>query len=627
MNYLIDFATTLSDADINAYLAANNMTSVKAYTTFKNVHLVSSEVEPKVDSSVLKVNSDDGNDIKLLDFDITVTQPKSEELDIQVHDDKDWWKVVSLNDVDLSKPTYTQERRGFGSVVYIMDSGIEATHPDFTNAKVTLLHSFTTDFTDTKGHGTALASLVAGDTCGLTRAEIKVVKVFDINTATKQSDLLSALDAIAVDYNSNGLPPSVLNLSWSIARNIYVDSKIQELIDLGIFVVAAAGNSGTAIGDVTPAAIPDVLTIGSFGQSLTPSDFSDYTGSAISVTVSTTNSGALDGWAPGEKIWAAVLKGTYAFIAGTSASSAIASGAIAHNLSVYVDSNGNTPSVYTNHSARKDYFAGVLSTSNITMDDNTMYRMMCLGRKDVLNLSDPKYALSENLIASYLQSVAIVSPTIRIISESGKPYYSDVLVNAPITRITGPDLPSYVTIDETGLMTITSPTITDPYEQLPSLSLTTYSASGATQNISVMLFVFRDGVTLGNISTLVPTTDPVVNAVLLANTCLTNGYCGVDDCYLEGPFACVGGGKFGCYCQYGSDERVKDNILLEDTIDGLNIYSYNYIWDKHRRLSGVMAQELIGTVHEKAVVNTESGYFKVDYNRLPSNVKFRIFGK
>ena len=66
-----------------------------------------------------------------------------------------------------------------------------------------------------------------------------------------------------------------------------------------------------------------------------------------------------------------------------------------------------------------------------------------------------------------------------------------------------------------------------------------------------------------------------------------------------------------------SDIRLKENIelLAEGKGGDPNIYSFNYKWDKNTKWKGVMAQELIGTKHSDAVINTE-GFYMVDYAKL-----------
>lgn len=62
---------------------------------------------------------------------------------------------------------------------------------------------------------------------------------------------------------------------------------------------------------------------------------------------------------------------------------------------------------------------------------------------------------------------------------------------------------------------------------------------------------------------------------------------------------------------------MKENITLIDTTDGLNVYSYSYIWNKEKTYNGVLAQELIGTKYESALGLDKNGYYFVDYSKLP----------
>ena len=48
----------------------------------------------------------------------------------------------------------------------------------------------------------------------------------------------------------------------------------------------------------------------------------------------------------------------------------------------------------------------------------------------------------------------------------------------------------------------------------------------------------------------------------------------------------------------------------------MNVYTYNYIWSKKLE-KGVMAQELLETKYANAVELHETGYYQLDYNKLP----------
>jgi hypothetical protein len=71
-----------------------------------------------------------------------------------------------------------------------------------------------------------------------------------------------------------------------------------------------------------------------------------------------------------------------------------------------------------------------------------------------------------------------------------------------------------------------------------------------------------------------------------------------------------------CGCNY-SDQRLKENIKFIETRNGLNIYSWTYIWDKATEYVGVIAQELVGTKHEQALKKDARGFYMVNYKLLP----------
>lgn len=391
-NYLIDFVDDASDDAVSAYLTANQCVIVHAFKNLNKVYHVQSDNVPPADSIVTSIIDDDESTIKLLEVkSVPVISPSKTET-IEVHPEKNWWKIYSMKDVDLSLDTTDLDIYGNNVNVYVVDSGIDLSHPEFSGQNINLLQSLTGEFNDTSGHGTALASLIVGNTCGATSSSLSVIKIFDKNQETKQSDLLHAFDAIIADIENNIVKIPVINLSWSIPKNIYVEDKIRHLIKAGALVVVAAGNSGTPIPDVTPASMPDVITVGSYGINFTPSDFSDYSNpSAVSLTNGTVNTGALDTWAPGEQIWVATPNGGYASASGTSMSAAIYTASVAYNLSRHITPTNDLPLLYT--------------------DDNNQIKLVAtMGiaeRTGLLDLSDPKYSSSINQICTFHNSKII----------------------------------------------------------------------------------------------------------------------------------------------------------------------------------------------------------------------------
>lgn len=391
MKFLVDFKADALDADITAYLQQHGCTVLKEWDNFDKIFLVEAASMPPSTAITDRVTEENHVALKpLLDIDNYVCShqdPSKPDININVNDSKDWWKNYSKGQPEFSNPTTTIKRLGHGISVYVMDSGIDASHPEFVNADITNIYTVTPgDFSDNKGHGTAIASVIVGATCGVTASKLKVVKIFDPNHTTTEHEFLDAIDAIINDHPVNTF--SVLNCSWSIPKNEWVEHKLRILEDAGVFVVAAAGNNGTSIEDVTPASMIDVITVGAYSQDLKPCDFSDYTGgSIISVNGNATNYGELDGWAPGEMIWAAGPNGAYGYVAGTSIAAGITSAIIASNLNCWVEMETQQRIL--------GFESAKLSTA-VTGSAAFVFK-----RVDLLDLSDPKYQNSVNLIATF----------------------------------------------------------------------------------------------------------------------------------------------------------------------------------------------------------------------------------
>jgi hypothetical protein len=90
------------------------------------------------------------------------------------------------------------------------------------------------------------------------------------------------------------------------------------------------------------------------------------------------------------------------------------------------------------------------------------------------------------------------------------------------------------------------------------------------------------------------------------------------DCICNADCACnlVCNCHNNCGCNY-SDERLKENIEFVKVKNGLNIYTWNYIWNKTKRYSGVMAHEILKTKYASAVSEDSQGFYMVNYSKLP----------
>lgn len=616
MKFIVDFHNNVSDTDIEAYLTANNCTVIKSWNNYEKVFLVESSVEPPSSELVAHIVNNETVTIKPLEL-VELNHfhesfdPASPSLEVSSSEEKDWWKNYSLAQPNFEGASKTVYKKGSNVHVYIMDSGILSSHEEFEGVNISYIYSITPgDFTDRNGHGTALASVIAGKTCSLTTAKLKIVKIFEPGRGTLQSELLDALDAVMGDVIQGSL--SVLNCSWAIEKNAWVEYKLRETIDKGVYVVASAGNSGHPIENVTPASMPEVLTIGSYNQDLKPSDFSDYSNSLISVTNTATNYGMLDGWAPGEKIWCAGISNdsAYGFSGGTSLSAAIVSSVIAYNLSDYVRPDGTLlPPI----------------DSLYLMGPEGM-RTGFLQRKDLLDLSDPKYATSANVIATFRTSLD------RISQLPPDEFDAPIRVGErkDIAKICIPKLtkslelldplpPNFEVTHVGTLLGYPSeeqgPSNGETYVQ-HTVRFKRISIDDIEETVTARIYILSPNYQPTDLPE-----DHVVNIKLQVGGCGDQGY--TNSCSFQtnppcSPVNCIfvccdpKGGFQLCICLF-SDRRLKSNIVKIGTHKlGIGIYEYTIFGEK---TTGVMADEVL-EVLPSAVIKGQDGYYRVNYTML-----------
>jgi serine protease AprX len=232
---------------------------------------------------------------------------------------------------------------GRGITVAVMDTGI-AEHPDLDGSALL----------DPSGHGTFVAGLIAahGRTFKGVAPDAKLVslRVLDQEGNGTMHAVLAAFDWLL--KNRTAMHIKVLNLSFGAPqRSSYHRELLAGVVEsvwfAGITVVAAAGNDGPAAGTVAmPGADPFVITVGSFADQGTVA-LNDDRESVFSSRGPTRDGFAKpDVLAPGEHIVSLRVPGTaldreaakaapagpYARLTGTSASTAMATGAAADVL-------------------------------------------------------------------------------------------------------------------------------------------------------------------------------------------------------------------------------------------------------------------------------------------------------
>lgn len=158
---------------------------------------------------------------------------------------------------------YKSDSAGDGVDVYIIDSGIDISHPEFGGRA-----KWGTDFvdnpspiTDLNGHGTHVAGIVMSNTWGLAKKATAIaVRVLDGNGFGTTAGIIAGIEWVANRVlNESGR--SVANLSLGGSRSFALDDAVNAAVDLGMHIAVAAGNSWQNACDFSPAAASKSITV------------------------------------------------------------------------------------------------------------------------------------------------------------------------------------------------------------------------------------------------------------------------------------------------------------------------------------------------------------------------------
>jgi len=242
--------------------------------------------------------------------------------------------IDMLNDGYAPGTTLTPQYSGAGQEVYLIDTGIQESHPEFTGASISNLHSnFDGDYADVAGHGTAVGSLIVGQNIGVApNAALHNVKLFNANQGDiTVGEIIMALDAVLTHHNTTASKAKVVCMPWTITKNAFVDSKITEMNQGNLVVVVAAGNDGIDVDSVSPAGVDQAITVGAVNSAFEVTAFTNVPFSD-SGTYNNNFGAQLDIFAAGVDVSHAAIAGDYATGDGTSLSTGIVAGAALHYI-------------------------------------------------------------------------------------------------------------------------------------------------------------------------------------------------------------------------------------------------------------------------------------------------------
>jgi len=199
-----------------------------------------------------------------------------------------------------------------GKTAWVIDSGIDPTHPDlnFDGSRSKSFLTNDTSVADANGHGTHVAGIIAAkdNTIGVVGvaagAKVVSLRVLDRRGNGPDSGVIAA-----IDYAASGVaqPGDVANLSLITTLSQAMNTSVVNLGATGVFVAIAAGNNAADASAYSPASAsgPNVYTVSAFQQKDTWATFSNF-GSPVDFSE------------PGVSILSTYKGGGYATLSGTS---------------------------------------------------------------------------------------------------------------------------------------------------------------------------------------------------------------------------------------------------------------------------------------------------------------------
>ncbi len=217
--------------------------------------------------------------------------------------------------------SYTYNATGTGVKVYVIDTGIRASHSEFVGRVATGYSPLAGGSTsDCYGHGTHVAGTIGGTTYGVAKGVTLVpVRVLDCFGSGFISDVISGVNWVIGQYTPG--TNAVINMSLGGGYSATLNAAVAAAVTKGITVVVAAGNSSADACSSSPSGAPSAITVAATDSADALAYFSN-TGSCVDIS------------APGVSVISSYISSDVATanMSGTSMAAPHVSGAVALEL-------------------------------------------------------------------------------------------------------------------------------------------------------------------------------------------------------------------------------------------------------------------------------------------------------
>ncbi|MDL2080708.1 S8 family peptidase [Streptomyces sp. GXMU-J15] len=193
------------------------------------------------------------------------------------------WGLDRIDQTSLPlSGTYTYpDSAGSGVTVYVIDTGVRITHSQISGRASYGYDAVDGDTTasDGNGHGTHVATTIAGSTYGVAKkAKIVAVRVLNNSGSGTTAGVIAGIDWVTANHSG----PSVANMSLGGGASTSLDTAVANSIASGVTYAVAAGNSSANASSYSPARVAAAITVGATTSTDARASYSNY-GSVLDI--------------------------------------------------------------------------------------------------------------------------------------------------------------------------------------------------------------------------------------------------------------------------------------------------------------------------------------------------------
>ncbi|WP_055716607.1 S8 family peptidase [Streptomyces torulosus] len=178
--------------------------------------------------------------------------------------------------------TYTYpDPAGGGVTAYVIDTGVRITHSQISGRATNGYDAVDGDNVaqDGNGHGTHVATTIAGSTYGIAKqAKIVAVRVLNNSGSGTTAGVVAGIDWVTANHSG----PSVANMSLGGGASAALDTAVRNSIASGVTYAVAAGNSSANASSYSPARVTEAITVGATTSTDARASYSNY-GSVLDI--------------------------------------------------------------------------------------------------------------------------------------------------------------------------------------------------------------------------------------------------------------------------------------------------------------------------------------------------------